>query len=71
MSKARSKIDLNRPEMDKPPEMDVQFQVVIIFRSIVGPELDMKMGCPHSEPLPEDEVVVGLTYPNNLRIQMT
>ena len=41
------------------------------MRSIVGPELDLKMGYPHSEPLPEDEVVVGLTYPNILRIQMT
>ena len=56
MSKFSCKIDLNKPELDKPHELDVQFQVVYYFRSIVGPELDLKMGWPHSEPLPRDEV---------------
>ena len=26
----RSKMDLNRPELDKPPEQDVQYEVVVI-----------------------------------------
>ena len=29
-SKFRSKMDLNRPELDKPPELDVQYEVVVV-----------------------------------------
>ena len=29
-SQFRSKMDLNRPELDKPPELEVQYEVVVV-----------------------------------------
>ena len=58
----RSKMDLNRPELDKPPEQDVQYEVFVISGPKGPPETDLKMECPHPEPYPRYVVVIGLTY---------
>ena len=43
-------MDLNRPELDKPPELDIQYEVVVVSGPKLPPEIDLKMGCPHPEP---------------------
>ena len=55
-------MDLKRPELDKPPVQNVQYEVVVISGPKLQPEMDLKMGRPNLEPYPRHVVIIGLTY---------